>query len=354
MPVSFSLLLAIGTLVAGVPFFLKHGPAPWLAIALHACLLAALATWGGRLGPRFAALATAGGVAGLTALGAAAYPWSRTVDSPSSAPDALIVPLQSILSGLGPYAQALPDAAPVSPGLAWSLLNAPVLLAGMPWLMTPIWVAIFAFVLARAAPRTWAAPLLVLLANPALAQAAAVGHDISAAGFALATGLVLVVRSPRPASIALLAIVATARLPFAAVAFAGAASPGRRSAWIAAGTGALVLHGIVATWCFADGLPYPPAHLFGRAHASLGTEGLIAGLLVWLLALAGVARASVGMTRPGALWSVSMLPFAAVGLAELAGHGDIATWEGKHYVAVGLPVYAAAWALAATEAAKAE
>lgn len=326
-------LLIAGTLASGAPFFFKHAPFPLALVAAHAAILflcwrfARLAPWGAGLA-----------IAATSVVGALAYPWSRTVVHPSSAPDALIDPLRRALAGLVPYAN---DGAPASPSLAWSLLNAPATLLDAPWALTPIWAAIFVVTLARHAPRTWQAPALVLLANPAMVQAAAVGHDIWAAGFALAASLLLFHARADAARGAFLALVLSARLPLIAAAIASAVRNERRAAWLAAALAALALHGVAAAWAISAGAFYEPFHLPGRAHAAIGTPGLLAGAALWLAGLAMLRRADAPV-----LWMWAVAPLAAIGLAELARDGTIATWEGKHYVGIGLPVAAAAWALA--------
>jgi hypothetical protein len=329
----YAALLAAGTLASGAPFFFKHAPfAPAFVLAHAASLMlcwrfARFARWGTAL----AILATA-------ATGAFAYPWSRTVAEPSSAPDALIEPVLRALAFAQPYAN---DGASASPGLAWSLLNAPLTLAGAPWALTAVWGAIFVFALAARAPETWRAPALILLANPAMVQAAAVGHDIWAVGFALGAALLAFdARATLPRG-AFLALALNARLPLAAVALASAARGERRAAWLAAAAAALAAHGAVAAWTFSAGAFYEPLHLVGRAIAAVGVAGLASGTALWLAGLVFLRRAE----RP-ALWLWAMVPLAGVGIAELMRDGAIAAWEGKHYIGICLPVAAAAWALA--------
>jgi hypothetical protein len=327
-------ILVAGTLASGAPFFFKHAPVPLVFVAAHAAIL--FLCW--RFA-RFAPWAATLAIAATAIVGAIAYPWSLTVAEPSSAPLALMEPPRRALAGLAPYAND--GFAPASPGLAWSLLNAPATLLDAPWALTPIWAAIFVAVLARHAPETWRAPALVLLANPAMVQASAVGHDIWAVGFAMGSALLAFDARAGVVRGALLALILNARLPLVAVALARAVRAERRAAWSAVALGALALHGIVAAWTWSSGAFYEPAHLLGRASAAIGTAGLAMGAALWLAGLAALRRAEAPI-----LWLWAMAPFAAIGFAELARDGAIATWEGKHYVGIGLPVAAAAWALA--------
>jgi hypothetical protein len=138
-----------------------------------------------------------------------------------------------------------------------------------------------------------------------------------------------------------LALALHARMPLALAALASAARGERRMAWLAVAAAALAVHASVAAWKLAAGAFYEPAHLLGRAIAAIGVAGLASGAALWLGGLAFLRRAE----RP-ALWLWAMAPLAGVGIAELIRDGAIATWEGKHYVGICLPVVAAAWALA--------
>ncbi len=303
------------------------------------------------------------GCAGLALLNHQLYPATRLVQFPSSAPDALIEPALALAAGRHPYSVLLPDGAPISPGPGWVLLNAPLTLSGLIYLMAPFYLMLSAGLLAGMA--AWRANLYValLLICVCFFQMSVVAHDLLAFSLAAVALTALLYRSyHNPGWLLLCAVlaafIATARVPFVLLPILLALclfKIDRRRALIFAGIAALTgaaIHGFFYAWAETLSLFYQPLHVFGRGARSGTTLYQIATMLLWLLLLIWLYRGWRGADIAAwfrFIWFGMFLPFAAVGVGELFGMAEITlaafgNWEGKGYVFFTTPLLAAALA----------
>jgi len=306
----------------------------------------------------------AAAVVALAALGVALHSYTRHVAHPSTGPDAMIVPILRLLHCQQPYATRLWDAAPISPGPGWLLLNAPLTATGLIVLLTPAWLAITAALIARQAEGAATLFILSLCASRDFLVQSIVGHDIFAINLAVAA-LCLVIPSilaypKRLLPLAVLAgLIVTARvplLPLIPIIGLGLWRQNRRTAAVftaAALLTALSTHAAFALWAAYDHLFYQPLHLFSRARNG-------AGPLFMLLSAVGAALSALAAHRLAAptparlmlcCWLFEFLTFAPIGLGELitVNHFRTAAWEGRLYIAWSLPLLCGTLALRAPQ-----
>ncbi len=351
--------------ITALPLFTRLGLAPWppalVYLAFWVALFGALRPVVRYLGsrPQLSAAVIAAGSSALAAADAVLYPQSRTGPAPSTAPDALIEPARNLLAGRFPYDVALRDAAPASPGPGWVLLNAPLTLAGLVWGLSALWLAVAAVLLERRHRGAGSGFVCILLATLPFVRMSAVGHDLFAVACALAAAaLVTDLSAGRSRRLALAGlatgVVATARVPlvvFPLVLAALLAGRDRRQGAVFGGAAlgsALSIHGAALAWGHAVGAAYQPLHVFDRAQRGLGIWLLAAGAAAWLGSMAVIVvradRELAGWLR--SLWWSMVLPFGAIGCAELAARGWAwRGWEGSIYLGFPLPLLAAALAL---------
>jgi hypothetical protein len=127
----------------GVPAFAKYSSHPFLLVSGYVAVLSLTLVGLSKLvkafdGRRWQAIAAWGTVCFVLAISnAVLYPRTRIPAARSSAPDALIEPARRMMQRVHPYAEVLFDGAPISPAPAWILVNAPLTLTGLLWLLYP-------------------------------------------------------------------------------------------------------------------------------------------------------------------------------------------------------------------------
>jgi hypothetical protein len=347
--------------LSALPFFARH-PMGEPAGPLVYLLLLSFLLYAAAVAPRLERLAgsrllAAAGVALLALGNLLLFPGTRLVARPSSAPDALAQPVARLLAGLEPYGERLFDGAPISPGPGWILLHGPFTALGLGPLILPAWLALAAWLLARAGGRP-AGFVALTMAPLAFLQMSVVGHDIFAISLAFLVVLLAARQAPArgPAFLALAILagtVATARLPLIillpVLGLGLAAERGRAFGWrfaaIAIAT-CLVWHAAAFLWCWEAGDFYQPLHVFARADNGAGRWFSLAGALCGLAAAAWIWRRRDGGTRHTllGLWLLQTALFLPIGLGELVNLQPFgwADWEGKNYLAYPLPLLAAA------------
>jgi hypothetical protein len=368
-------LVLLGTFAAlaifsSIPFFVRHPVSGIAGPIVHAAFVCLLLFVAMQYRQTMLARSRLLAAAAITLLGVAnilLYPATRLGDHPSSAPDALSVPIGRLLAGLEPYGSRLFDGAPISPGPGWVALHGAFAALGLIPLIVPMWLGLATWLVCRSGG---AATIFVALVMTPLAflQMSFVGHDIFAISLAFVVVALAAFRMPershRLIAIAILAgTIATARLPLLVLpliiglglAQQRGASVALRFTGIAVCT-ALSWHGLAALWCALAGDFYQPFHLFQRAEGGAGRWFTLLG------AVLGIASGYWIVRKPGrnpsewlfSMWLLQTALFLPIGIGELINlqHFDWANWEGKNYLAYPLPLLAAALVLRQREPAE--
>lgn len=268
----------------------------------------------------------------------------------STGDDAMIEPIRSLLAGGGLYDARLYDGAPISPGPGWILLNAPLTISGLYFLITPVYLTLTVLLF-----RSWvmdkvraATAMALILSSPIIWELMTNGHDLVALGCSLALLPLLCFRfsdhmNAKLVMLALLVgLVATARivlLPLPLLLAAFLWKKNRAAAMLIGGLGlttAVGLHTIF--YMLSD--PYSPLHLLGRGRSNVGFP-LIAGGAVATL---GLGLAALVMYKPKFesmfFWYglCLLLPFSVIPFGEFQAVGwNIARWEGANYLVPAIP-----------------
>lgn len=302
---------------------------------------------------------------GLAAANAVLYPRTRLSPVRSTAPDALIEPARRLMAGVHPYAGVLFDGAPISAGPGWIALHAPLVLAGLVWLIVPLHLWLASRVVARQPPYRGVPFIALMCVMPAFVQMSLVGHDLFAVGCAMVTVTIgMYHQTLRPTRGWILwslaaAIVGTARVPLAiftavlaALVWRADARLGKRVALLS-GVALVAIHLGVMWWGATSGVWYQPLHVFGRASRAGATVLAIGATLslalsVWLWRRDGRSVSDWLCL----IWTTAGLPFVAVGLNELINttRGNWSGWEGKVYAGFAVPLLIAALHLSSSDA----
>jgi len=254
---------------------------------------------------------------------------------PSTASFALTETARQLAHARDPYLVHLDRDAPISPGPGWILLVAPLSLAGVVTLLTPICIAFFYYLL-ELRSRLGAGIFVCLV----FAQ---LDHFSERNGAVALLGL-------------LAGFYATSRIPIVILVLILGLGLYRRRARAGAIflaislSTASFLHGVFYLWTRHDGVFYQPLHLFRRAGRSGHATEIVAVIGASIVAL-GIMTLMKGQPRDwifaGGLFLVAA--FVPQGVGELIrGHGDYKMWEGSLYVSFGLSLLAATLALSST------
>jgi hypothetical protein len=281
---------------------------------------------------------------------------------PSTASFALTETAKQLAHAHDPYLVHLSGGAPVSPGPGWILLVAPLSLAGVVTLLTPICIALFYYLLQLRSRLGAGIFVCLVFAQPVLLSTGFEGHDIFAIPIVFASLCLLADRfSERNGTIALLGLLAgfyaTSRIPIVILVLILGLGLYRRRARAGAIFLAIslpmacLLHGVFYLWTRRDGVFYQPLHLFRRAAGNGHSMEIVAVIGASIVAL-GIMAAMKGQPRgwifAGGLFLIAA--FVPQGGGELVrGHGDYKQWEGSFYVSFGLSLLAATLALSTTE-----
>ena len=267
--------------------------------------------------------------------------------------------VNALFHGTNPFETVTYNGDPPSAGPGWILLAAPFVLAHAYVLLTPVCVLALALALGRGGASRDAPALCLLLLMTSLAfwELMVVGSDF----LALASVIGL-------AALAVHAMAPRGGWPFAAASvFFGMAVTGRFMfaylvplvAWflwrrdkgmsvrflIAAGGTMLALHVGFYLW---NPHAYTPAWTVTKGARMQGT-GLLGLALIVSAITAGWSLMTVRDTRASWLfriWISMVVPLGFLALGDLKGRGwDLASWEGANYLALPMPILAAAAAL---------
>jgi len=280
---------------------------------------------------------------------------------PSTASFALTETARQLAHARDPYLVHLDRDAPISPGPGWILLVAPLSLAGVVTLLTPICIAFFYYLLELRSRLGAGIFVCLVFAQPVLLSTGFEGHDIFAIPIVFASLCLLADHfSERNGAVALLGLLAgfyaTSRIPIVILVLILGLGLYRRRARAGAIflaislSTASFLHGVFYLWTRHDGVFYQPLHLFRRAGRSGHATEIVAVIGASIVAL-GIMTLMKGQPRDwifaGGLFLVAA--FVPQGVGELIrGHGDYKMWEGSLYVSFGLSLLAATLALSST------
>ncbi|MBI5414096.1 hypothetical protein HZA38_01120 [Candidatus Peregrinibacteria bacterium] len=280
--------------------------------------------------------------------------WSNSLKSfrrDSTADDAMILSAQSFFDGAGMYNATLYDGAPISPGPGWILLNSPLSLSGLYFLITPIWLGIFLWMIWKKSHHHF--PVVFVLITLSMSTIfwtlTGVGHDLVSISFAIGIFFLMtknITKETRILTLLFIAIfvgiISTSRILFLILPCIFALIiPFTKRAFLFFVTSlitALLFHFIF----FELSSNYDPLHLFSRGERSVGYD---------LMALGGILEIGIGAlslylyTHPKIQFAYKnilpllllFLPLFLISFGELRNVGfDFAKWEGANYL---IPVW---------------
>lgn len=278
----------------------------------------------------------------------------------SNQDDAMIGAVHALLHGTNPFETVTYNGDPPSAGPGWILLAIPFVLAHAYVLLTPVCVLVLALALRRggASEDAPARCLLLLMTSLAFWELMVVGSDFLALASVIGlAALVLHATSQRggwpfAAASVLFGMAVTGRFMFAYLVPLVACFLWRRDKatsvrfLIVAGGTMLALHVGFYLW---NPHAYTPAWTVTKGAHMQGT-GLLSIALVACALIGGWSLITVRDTRPSWLfriWVCMVVPLGFLALGDLKGRGwDLASWEGANYLALPMPILAAAAVLA--------
>jgi hypothetical protein len=245
-----------------------------------------------------------------------------------------------------------------SVGVGWAALVSPLAVSGLYFLLTPLALAVLAWVVAGHGGEHGGPGLALMLPVTSVAfwELAVTGSDLFAVGVLFVT-LTAWARRRRLSALAmaggvvLTVAAASARAPFAAVTACLALLLWRTrravAAVVALATAAVVAFE-VSTW--APDPDATPLHLLTKIVGILGPIGVAVSAIA---AIAGVIVALAQMRDNAAnwwrgLWLLLVAPLAATSVGMLARMGwEVASWQAAGYVEVAVPALVASLAVEA-------
>lgn len=293
----------------------------------------------------------------ITAATAVGYPLAdglKAVGQGSDQDDAIIVAATHLAAGDFPYSATTYLDRSLSPGPGWILLWLPLVLLGIPWLITPVTLGLVALTLERTRGRASASRFLLLLASSvAFWRQLATGSDLLAIGcLVLITAEVASCRTS-PWIALLLALLAgavgTSRIVFFyyPLLIGLALWPiSRQRACILAGVGTLTCLGLHLVFYLWRPESYQPLHLLSKAEQFLSPGywvalGLACGIAAIILLWITRRNRRQQKPTPGLLviWIGMIIPLVIVALGDLQyASFELAWWRGCSWLLPGLPL----------------
>lgn len=283
------------------------------------------------------------------------YPYANARSSfggGSTADDAIIEPINSLLNGRGLYDVNI--GVPVSPGPGWILINIPFAFRFSIFLMTPAYLAMLTLFHHKFLGdyTTVNRILVAFLSSMLFWDLAVTGYDHFNIGIAFLV-LVMTINKMRLSrnhvitTALLCGVVATARvvfLPFGLLTGALLFRRNKRSGIVFAALSigfALLLN----TFFFCVSAIYQPLHLFGKTNSNTGLMPIIIATIVLLMT--GIPLLLKSTTCfPDWLFTVLVLmgiPLSVVAWGELNTYRyQFELWEGAHYLFLLAPLAIAA------------
>jgi len=277
----------------------------------------------------------------------------------SNQDDAMKGAVHALVHGKNPFETVTYNGDPPSAGPGWVLLATPFVLAHAYVLLTPVCVLALALALRPRGASGTAPPVCLLLLMTSLAfwELMVVGSDFLALASVIAlAALALHATSRRGgwlfgAACVLFGMAVTGRFMFAYLVPLVAWFLWKRDKvasarfLILAGGTMLALHVGFYLW---NPHAYTPAWTVTKGARMQGTSLLGVALIICALA-GGWSLATVRPTRASWLlrmWVAMIVPLGFLALGDLRGRGwDVASWEGANYLALPMPILAAAAAL---------